>query len=78
MSQWNHPMCRGCWVLHRSVPQPDGSVVVAEPYKVDLHYRAELSCCWCTNTTEEGIFVRDHPFGPPHCQGHPDDDTGDG
>lgn len=59
MATWNHRMCGDCWLKRELKIDDNGDVT----FRVPTMLKDEPSglCCFCSNMTQLGIFVRHDP-----------------
>lgn len=50
MGRWTHPQCPDCWLKERGNTAP-----------MMMHNAPQETCCWCGQSTREGIYVRHDP-----------------
>lgn len=71
-SPWNHAICERCWFKqHPPRNVGDGTIEVRQPASVGVNQNIEI-CCYCSNLTVLGAYVRQDP-AEVDCRGrHPE------
>lgn len=59
MAEWNHRMCGECWLEKEFKWLPDGGIEFRAP--VMIKDATPGPCCFCTNISRLGIYVRKDP-----------------
>lgn len=57
MSGWNHAICDQCWF---ALCEDRGNPGL-EPVRLAGRYLQIETCCFCSKTTDSGIYVRHNP-----------------